>query len=74
MSDSAMPATTRNFCLYLRTKNGYFRSPEGRRLIDPDSSTACYRCLLTQRPVGPDGMPCDAQQCSEDRSCFKEES
>ena len=74
MSDSAMPATTRNFCLYLRTKNGYFRSPEGRRMIHPDSSTACYRCLLTQRPVGPDGMPCDAQQCSEDRSCFKEES
>jgi len=69
-----MAAAPRNFCLYLRTKNGYFRSPEGRRMIDPDSSTACYRCLLTQSPVGPDGLPCDARQCTEGRGCFKEES
>ena len=39
MSD--MTDATRNFCLYLRTKNSYFRSPEGRRMIDPESSTAC---------------------------------
>jgi len=64
----------RNFCLYLRTKNGYFRSPEGRRMIDADSSTACYRCLLRQSPVGPDGMPCDAHRCVADRGCFREEA
>ncbi|MGZ6195693.1 MAG: hypothetical protein ACXWML_10735 [Candidatus Binataceae bacterium] len=69
-----MDTATENFCLYLRTKSGYFRSPEGRRLIDPDSSTACYRCLLTQSPVGPDGLPCDARQCTDSRSCFKEEN
>ena len=63
-----------NFCLYLRSKNGYFRSPDGRRMIDPDSSTACYRCLLTQRPVGPDGRPCDARDCVAGRVCFREES
>ena len=40
-------------------------------MIDPDSSTACYRCLLTQSPVGPDGMPCDARECTESRVCFK---
>ena len=69
-----MTGTARHFCLYLRTKNGYFRSPEGDRMIDPDSSTACYRCLLTQRPVGPDGLPCDARQCGPGRSCFREEN
>ena len=68
-----MAATTRNFCIYLRTKNGYFRSPEGRRMIDPDSSTACYRCLLTQSPVGPDRMPSDPRQCVEGRGCFRRE-
>ena len=46
-----------NFCRLLRTKFSYFRAPGGERLIDPDSTTACYTCLLTQRPVGPDGMP-----------------
>jgi hypothetical protein len=59
------------FCLMLRTKTGYFRSAAGERLIDPDSTTACYNCLLTQRPFGPDGMPADAEFCREDRSCFR---
>jgi hypothetical protein len=72
MSDVA--SAERRFCLYLRTKNGYFRSPEGERLIDPDSSTACYTCLLTQRPVGPDGLPCAARDCGPDRACFREDS
>lgn len=72
MSDVA--AGAHRFCLYLRTKNGYFRSPEGERMIDPESSTACYRCLLTQRPVGPDGLPCDARLCTDSRGCFKEEN
>lgn len=68
-----MANPARRLCLYLRTKNGYFRSLEGERLIDPDSSTACYNCLLTQRPFGPDGQPCDARQCTEDRDCFRKE-
>ncbi|MFI5352479.1 MAG: hypothetical protein ACHQZS_05885 [Candidatus Binatales bacterium] len=68
-----MPAK-RKYCVLLRTKTGYYRSPEGERLIDPDSSTACYNCLLTQRPVGPDGMPVEARSCSEDRACFRDES
>lgn len=61
------------FCLYLRTKNGYFRSSDGERLIDPDSSTACYACLLTQRPAGPDGQPCSARDCGPGRACFRQE-
>jgi hypothetical protein len=68
-----MDASARRFCLYLRTKNGYFRSPQGERLIDPDSRTACYTCLLTQRPVGPDEMPCNARECGPARGCFREE-
>ena len=64
----------RAFCAMLRTKNGYFRSPMGERLIDADSSTACYNCLLTQRPYGPDGMPANAEYCGNDRGCFKPES
>ena len=62
MSDSAMPATTRNFCLYLRTKNGYFRSPEGRRDDRPGQFDRLLPVSADPRaPVGPDGMPCDAQ-------------
>jgi len=58
------------FCALLRTKNGYFRSPAGERLIDPSSSTACYHCVLTQRPYGPDGMPVNAIECGAERGCF----
>jgi len=67
-------AASRKYCLFIRTKTGYYRSQEGERLIDPDSSTACYTCLKTQHPVGPDGMPVHAESCGEDRSCFREES
>jgi hypothetical protein len=67
-------AERHDFCLYLRTKNGYFRSPDGERLIDPESSTACYACLLTQRPAGPDGQPCSASECRPGRGCFRYES
>jgi hypothetical protein len=63
----------RSFCVMLRTKNGYFRSALGDRLIDADSSTACYNCLLTQRPYGPDNMPANAELCGRERSCFKPE-
>ena len=63
-----------NFCRLLRTKFSYFRAPGGERLIDPDSTTACYTCLLTQRPVGPDGMPVNAATCGADRDCFSPET
>jgi hypothetical protein len=58
------------FCARIRTKTGYFRSPDGVRLIDPESPTACYTCLLTQRPFGPDGMPVTPVRCDERRACF----
>ena len=48
--------------------------PGGDRLIDPDSPTACYTCLLTLRPVGPDGVPVHADTCGADRDCFSPES
>jgi hypothetical protein len=60
-------------CLMLRTKAGYFRSLEGERLIDGNDNTACYTCLLTQRPFGPDGMPTDPAHCGEARACFRPE-
>ncbi len=59
------------FCAMLRTKTAYWRTPEGRRWFEPESSTACYTCLLTQRPIGPDGLPANAQTCGPDRGCFK---
>ncbi len=62
------------YCLYLRTKTAYFRTPDGRRMFEPESSTACYTCLKTQRPVGPDGMPVEPEVCAEDRGCFEEET
>jgi hypothetical protein len=61
------------FCLMLRTKKGYFRSLDGSRLIDADDTTACYTCLLTQRPFGPDGMPATAADCDNARACFRPE-
>lgn len=60
-------------CIMLRTKNGYFRSLDGNRLIDKGDSTACYTCLLTQRPFGPDGVPADPEYCDNARTCFRAE-
>ena len=62
-----------NLCIMLRTKAAYFRSLEGERLIDNDDSTACYTCLLTQRPFGPDEMPVDPGDCVNTRACFRPE-
>jgi hypothetical protein len=61
------------FCALLRTKMGYFRSPDGERLIDPESTTACYTCLRTLKPFGPDELPVDAQSCGPNRACFENE-
>jgi hypothetical protein len=62
-----------DFCKLLRTKFSYFRAPGGARLIDRESTTACYTCLLTQRPVGPDDLPVHATSCRRDRGCFTPE-
>jgi len=67
----AMAVEKQTYCLMLRTKTGYFRSLQGQRLIDSDDSTACYSCLLTQRPFGPDGMPADPADCGHERACFR---
>jgi hypothetical protein len=64
-------STNRFFCAMLRTKSAYWRAADGMRLFDPESSTACYTCVLTQRPAGPDGLPADVHNCSPDRACFK---
>ncbi|MBE3603433.1 hypothetical protein IMX07_07335 [bacterium] len=59
------------FCAMLRTKFSYFRAPGGARLIDPASATACYTCMRTQRPFGPDDRPAGADSCrGADRACF----
>lgn len=68
-----MAEARRQFCLYLRTKSAYFRTPDGERIFEPESPTACYTCLKTQRPYGPDGMPADAASCGDDRGCFDRE-
>ena len=68
-----MPLAEARFCAMLRTKMGYFRSPDGARMIDPESTTACYSCLRTFKPYGPDGLPVDASTCVRDRACFEEE-
>lgn len=64
----------RKYCLMLRTKTAYFRSASGERAFDPESSTACYNCILTQRPYGPDGMPANTDFCGPERDCFKPEA
>ncbi len=68
-----MAESSRRFCFYLRTKSAYFRAPTGERIFEPQSSTACYTCLKTQRPFGPDAMPVDANRCGENRSCSEED-
>ena len=68
-----MTSEEQGFCIMLRTKNGYLRSLEGRRLIDSGDTTACYTCLLTQRPFGPDGMPVEPADCDNARACFRPE-
>jgi hypothetical protein len=61
-----MAETLKNgFCALLRTKTAYFRSHDGERLFDPESTTACYNCLVTQRPFGPHGMPVNAEWCRQ---------
>ena len=45
----SMAESKRQLCLYLRTKTAYFRTPEGERMFDPESATACYTCLKTRR-------------------------
>ena len=61
------------FCALLRTKTAYYRTPDGDRIFKPDDSAACYTCLKTQRPVGPDGRPVDADSCGADRGCYEQE-
>jgi hypothetical protein len=65
--------SARSFCLHLRTKSAYFRTASGERMFEVESSTACYKCLKTLRPVGPDGMPADARECVAHRVCFEPE-
>ena len=66
-------ASQSQYCLWLRTKTAYYRDDSGARKFNPDSTTACYSCLKTQRPVGPDGEPADLAQCGASRGCFEEE-
>ena len=61
------------FCALLRTKTAYYRTPDGDRIFKLDDAAACYTCLMTQRPVGPDGRPVDANSCGTDRGCFEQE-
>ena len=61
------------FCALLRTKTAYYRTPDGDRIFKPDDSAACYTCLKTQRPVGPDGRPVDAESCGDGRGCYQQE-
>jgi hypothetical protein len=66
-------AADATFCLWLRTKTAYYRDETGARMFDPSSTTACYTCLKTQRPFGPDAEPADASSCGESRGCFEKE-
>ena len=34
-----------------------------------DTPTSIYWCLLTMKPLGPDGGPCEPDRCGPDRSC-----
>jgi hypothetical protein len=64
---------SRRYCLLLRTKTAYYRTPTGERMFHPESTTACYTCLRTQLPVGPDGLPAGADSCGERRGCYQED-
>jgi hypothetical protein len=71
---SAIATANPRWCAMLRTKTAYYRDADGRRIIDPDSTTACYTCIRTLKPYGPDDMPADARRCGADRVCFEEEA
>jgi len=73
MATAFSTSSTHQFCGLLRTKTAYYRTPDGVRMFDPDSTTACYTCLNTQRPYGPDGEPADTDSCGPSRGCYEEE-
>ena len=60
-------------CRYLRTKQVSGTVIDG--VVFPweagENTEACYRCLATQSPVGPDDRIVHPHECREGRSCFR---
>ena len=58
-------------CRNIATKTDYYRDPAQPVPWEPGSgSTAVYWCILTQKSLGPDGLPCDRLDCCPERECY----
>lgn len=71
MKELAPPeAPPRAPCASLRTKMIYVAG-RARAPLDRESSTACYWCLHTMSPVGPDDGPVRPRSCTAARGCYR---
>ena len=62
---------TASHCSHLRHKGMHVTSvpdPDERRFYDAFDATA-YWCTCTQKAIGPDGSPANADSCKPGRSC-----
>jgi hypothetical protein len=58
-------------CVWLRTKKAYFPLPQAGDVESP-APTACWWCLKTLEPLGPDGSTSDPAACATDaRRCYE---
>ena len=59
-------------CRMLRTKMSFGAlqsgAPDWRR---GESTTACYWCLRTMEPAGPDGNYAHPHNCQDGRTCYR---
>ena len=53
-------------CRDLRCKEMFEQSPE-----DDAFASGQYWCTRTHEAFGPDGEPCNRQQCCEGRGCYR---
>lgn len=65
------PLNLRPCCLNLRHKLMYVDPRQAAPgLVDTDSTTRVYLCMLTQEGLGPDDRPVSPGDCAASRRCF----
>jgi hypothetical protein len=65
------PLDLKPCCLNLRHKLMYCDPRQATPgLVDSNSDTRVYLCVLTQEVLGPDGIPVSPADCCTSRSCY----
>ena len=70
---SAIRAALRTRCVWLRTKAMYLNLPDpGTPPAEGEGGAACWSCLRTSDPFGPDGHVSDPVACgAPGRPCYE---